>query len=733
MKWLCYLLDMLLCSALLLGAAACAAPITLRVGKTSATFELPKTFRAYQPEKIAYKLTGASGNIGVEAVAFEDVTRSKGKAVHDLTFPGSMDAEIEYLGMMRPDATPDRPESEQLIVTSTIPPGTYRWLLFRIQNTGNTIWDTEGCCVLLQAGVCKEGEQGWYFHTLHDTYVYPGESWDVWVPVNVPENTDFEVRFQLDWVGASRDRLPVWTARARFAMGSADAEFKEEKVRVEISKPADVRFGLSEEYDAGKHLFDPMLYGPIPKKIIYQDHKELQAAYARPSGDTEGELFLMVAPWSEHVTLKLVTPEGIASRSVPIKPDISALKLDANPKNTWTRTINGRQMPLLAVKWMPFQVEWYLQPFLERRMRDQIAEMKSLGVGAMAVMAIPVTPDDPNSDIYKLFTALVKACRELEMPVIWWGGYMFDHDLYEKLSGLELGRGGRGERDWEVDLMDPNFPQAFVSMVDHFMKDNADTSYRTSDGKIPFVMDVPIGLQGFASKESGRRFGRFLTDLNKSIFRKWLEVQHIDVAHLNAKWGTSYGSFEEITPEEYAEGTPFEALDSPGMIEWDDFCSEMFTKQFGKIKDAVAAKYPQVAIGYLGEEGTIWGAEFTDSPMTEHIIKGMRCEAWQTRDMLAYSKCDFVGSYATPRYCDEFRTSCEFLARHGIAQFHILRPMHSSGDLPPLYPCFKAQWESMGPALVYGYDPGGIAHLTQTQKQEMKFFTSLIPGPAKPQ
>lgn len=711
----------------LIAGAASAAPVTLRVGGTTAEFGLPSKFRAYQREAITYRLMGAAGNTGIEAVAFEDAKRAKGKSWYDLAFPGNMSARIDYLGMMRPDATPSRPESEQLVKVHVLPPGARRWLLFRIHNTGDTIWDTEGCCVLFQFGVKPRDSGPWFAHVIHDTYAYPGESWDVWVPINLKENTEFEVFFQMDWVGPNRVRLPVWTASAPFRMGEPGAALTEGDVTVRMSETIDLKRGLTDTYAPGKLLFDPMLYGAIPAELNYKDHREFQSAYARPGGDGRGELKLMVAPWSERVTLKLVTPEGIATRSVSIKPDVSALKLEPNPKNTWTRTVGGKKMPLVAVKWMPFQTEWYLQPFLERRMRDQVREMQSLGVGAMAVMAIPVTPDDPKSEIYEPFTSLLRICRELKMPVIWWAGYMFDHGAYEKWSGLELGDGGRGQGEWEVDLVDPNFPRAVVSMVDRFLAQNADTSYVTSDGRIPLVFDVPIGLDGFACKERGRRFGRFLTDLDKSIFRRWLEVKYIRIDQLNAKWGTSYKGFEEITPVEYGEGTPFETLESPGMIDWDDYCSEMFTKQFGKIRDAVRAKYPQTAIGYLGEQGTLWGAEFTNTPVAKQIISGMRCEAFQTRDMLAYSKCDFVGQYACPRDVDELKASCEFLARHGKAQFYILRPMHADGDLPPLFPCFKAQWESMGPALTYGFDPGGIAHLTETQKREIRFFTSLKP------
>ena len=724
MRYVRFVLFLFCATALSVGAA----PVTLRVGKTTASFDLPGKFRAYESEKIGYRVAGSKANVGVEAVSFEDPKRTKGKATYDLSFPGDLSARIEYLGMMRPDATPQRPESDQIIPVRVLPHGERRWLLFRINNTGNTIWDTEGCCILFQFGVRPAGSGPWFAHVIHDKYVYPGESWDAWVPIDVKENTDFDVFFQLDWVGPHHVRLPAWTAKASFKMGEAGTPLTRERVPVEMSTTADFKHGLVDTYEPGKLLFDPMIYEAIPQKLVYKDHREFQSAYARPSGDAAGELRLMAAPWSKYVTLKLVTPDGIATKAIAIKPDVSGLKLKANPANTWTRKVNGKQMPLVAVKWMPFQSEWYLQPFLERRMRDQVREMQALGVGAMAVMAISVTPDDSKSEIYGQFTSLVKVCRELKMPVIWWGGYMFDHGAYERWSGLKLHDGGRGAGEWEVDLIDPNFPQAVVSMVDRFMAQNKDTSYVTADGKIPLVFDCPIGLDGYSNKQAGRRFGRFLTDLDKSVFRKWLEVKYIDVDHMNAKWGTTYKGFEEITPVEYGEATPFETLESAGMIDWDDYCSEMFTKQFGKIADAVHAKYPNVLVGYLGEQGTMWGAELTDSPMAKQFALGARCEAFQTRDMLAFSKCDFVGEYTTPRYIDEFKFSCEFLADHGKAQFYVLRPMHSGGDLPPLFPAFKAQWESKGPALVYGFDPGGIAHLTETQKREIKFFASLVPG-----
>ena len=698
----------------------------LRQGGTTVEFQLPRTFKAYQTTTIPYKLEGASGNTGIEAVSFEDIDQVRIDDVYDLAFPGDLSVNAEYVGMLHPDATPTRPEKEQLVYVDTIPPGARRWLLFRLTNVGDTIWDTEGCAYLLAIDLLREKSGRWNFHNIPEDYTYPGESVDVWVAVDGHPGEDVQVRFQYDWVGPSRDRIPVWFATASFKMGEEGASLVEAKsgsVTMEVTEPADVQHGL-EEHNPSKNLpFEPIRYEPMPEKIIYKNHREFQHAYARPSGDGEGELELTVAPWTKHVTLKLVTSEGIATRRVRVKPDTSHLKLEANPDNVWTREVNGKMTPLVAVKVMPFQSEWYLQPFLERRMKWLCEHYGSYGVGALAIMEIPISMDEQSVE---RFRPVIDALRETGMPAVWWGGYMFDHGLYEKLSGLPIAE-GMDAGYWEAELIDPNFPKAFICMLDKFFTQYGDTGYRSRDGRVPFVMDVPIGLAGFANKERGRRFGRFLTALDKKIFRRWLEVQYITIEALNEKWGSSYGAFEEIVPEEYEEGTPFEHLDSPGMIDWDDYCSYMFTRQFGKIADLVHEKHPNVMFGYLGEEGTLWGIENTDFPSAEKTRIGMRCEAFQTQDLITQSNCDFVGQYASARYPEELSASCEFLKKHGIDPFYLLRPMHSEGDLPPLFPCLKALWDGGGPALVYGFDPGGIAHLTETQLREMAFFTSLLP------
>ena len=66
---------------------------------------------------ITYQLTFEDGEgafpVAVEATAFEDESRRKGRDLYDLCLPGKIDLEVEYLGSITAHLIPGRQAQPQ--------------------------------------------------------------------------------------------------------------------------------------------------------------------------------------------------------------------------------------------------------------------------------------------------------------------------------------------------------------------------------------------------------------------------------------------------------------------------------------------------------------------------------------------------------------------------------------------------------------------------------------------
>jgi hypothetical protein len=84
-------------------------------------------------------------------------------------------------------------------------------------------------------------------------------------------------------------------------------------------------------------------------------------------------------------------------------------------------------------------------------------------------------------------------------------------------------------------------------------------------------------------------------ELSTAAWRRWLKARHRDIATLNARWGTTYGSFDQV-PQPNPLGASGEPR--PGAA-WCDFCrwnDEYFTEFHKMLADAVHDVAPQIPV-----------------------------------------------------------------------------------------------------------------------------------------
>lgn len=208
----------------------------LRLSGSTLRAKVPMRALAYDTVPIPYELTwddrtGAAGAVGaaaspataaspaspaaaapsfpiaVEATAFEDESRRRGRDLYDLALPGRIDLDVELLGSITAHLRPggrhdlsadlsDEPgryppfDRRPFVRSGVIEAGDLVWLQVRFTNTGDTILDAEGFggCLIYPRLLERKGDGRYeaigtpynlYYRDLE--YLYPGESRDLWL------------------------------------------------------------------------------------------------------------------------------------------------------------------------------------------------------------------------------------------------------------------------------------------------------------------------------------------------------------------------------------------------------------------------------------------------------------------------------------------------------------------------------------------------------------------------
>lgn len=572
-------------------------PVGVALGPYRLRAAVPRSARAYDVVPIDYELSWrpsaeATFPVAVEAVAFEEEGRRRGRPACDLALPGRIDLAVEYLGSVTAHLDPgpkqritpdlsDKPGSYPgfrcgpLARSGVVEAGDLVWYRVCITNTGNTILDAEGLggC-LLYPRLLRRGASGAYepagesynLYVRDLEYLYPGESHDLWLhctgsvpgfaePPGAPTPQGFGVvpgdyRLQLRLIyrhyGDADPFRNIWEGATGFVW---EMPFTVE----ERARQAPVLPGETVLTD-----------GPAPDKLTRFIHtfEEFMTAFdchISPTADgarrVRGRLHLQVAPWTREVVLRLVqgSPSRVADAAAPLRVSLAGLRLRRNDATAFTIRRDGRVVPVVESQTMAdMRTNVQLGPYPGRHIAERLREMAECGINVVATTSMPWlyndmhgTPSNYQGDAWKY---VLDVARDQGMGVEGWGTYPFDRStcgpIAEWLTGRPAGLTQFALGGACVSHADPALPAANAALWLYQFRRWGDLYYENARGEVPISVE---DTRGWMRQDVNIRYP--MGPQTVAVFREWLRLKYGDIATLNQAWGTAFADFEAIDPE----------------------------------------------------------------------------------------------------------------------------------------------------------------------------------------
>lgn len=627
-------------------------------------YSMPQEVDAYDVIPIQYHLRwgkdAGAFPVAVEAVAFEDIDRVKGRNLYDLALPGRLDLKVTWLGTITANVKPERRNHmkadlsdkpgvyppiirKPFVRSGVVEAGDLVWFKFKVVNTGNTILDSEGIGGFSYVPeLYKKDIAGNYqlAGTLYNThiretgYFYPGESREIWMLFKnvetLPETYglspgEYTIRFRAiyRWYKYFDDMVNLW-------MGNQMFVYEQPFVVDEKPRKAPIQPGTVIMTDGGER-----------DKITRWIHtfEEFMTAYdcwiSKPSksNSVDGTIYLQVAPWTKDVVVKLIIAQESAIRTeimpITVRSDSLQVRYDADHPACLVK--NGLKEPvILSLTMADMRANVQHSPFPERTIRSDVREMMKCGVNLISTTCMPWLYDDMsmpsiqgygdehvniqlhNGDAYKY---VLDVAREMGIEVEGWGSYPFNRNNTQDIATWLTGKAYNFETtpDWGIDYAEPDLPDAAAQMWLYQIHRWGDNFFVNHNGYVPITVEDTRGM--LRQDINGRWYiGR------KSLisFRRWLMNKYRSLEMLNSAWGTDYQSFDEIdpeagqTPSPYMPNWPFLQYinKSNPFHEWnkplEDFDIFRTEQRVGNYKDAISLICPEIpnAVVDLRTEGS---------------------------------------------------------------------------------------------------------------------------------
>jgi beta-galactosidase len=107
---------------------------------------------------------------------------------------------------------------------------------------------------------------------------------------------------------------------------------------------------------------------------------------------------------------------------------------------------------------------------------------------------------------------------------------------------------------------------------------------------------------------------------SQRAFRTWLAVEHGDVRHANAKWGTTYRDFNSVTPPPVRNTRPLPGVNRGLWYDWARFNQDRFTQHLLWVRGQVRRIDPSVPLAAGGSSSMLSGAAGTSGIDEERIV-----------------------------------------------------------------------------------------------------------------
>ncbi len=786
--------------------------VHLQGGGVTMEAHVPKQATAYDVVPIPYTLrTTTDSGIGshpvhVSATAFKSADGDKGGA-YDLSIPGRVAIDLKYLGSVTAKNLPearhrlapdfsDKPaerypayDARDLVRSGVVEAGEYIWFSFEFTNSGDTVLDPEGLGgFLLEPKLFRQTPEGKWepFGIAYNRYVrifryiYPGETERVWVSFmagagEVPTHRfglgpgkyklviDSVARYEaeFDWI------VNIWSGRT---VQKDEWEF-EVAEKPAAREPAPIVTVQSDARDGRKlnrwlHSFQEFM-------TSFDGHLK-----GISDAGVEGILYLQVAPWTQKISLKLLTGDEpqLQSAQVPIAVESASLAVNFQPTDRNLIWNGDKWVPLIATQTMSdMRANIQMGPNPRGTIRRDREAMLSVGVSMVTTTAMPwmydfiqrpythAQPDagsNPNGDAVRYFLDLA---RERGPRIEGWINYPYARSTIgdiaawvtgEKINLVDVFHG-------EANLLDPALAKANATAATYQFTRWGDNYGQNAAGEVPFSVE---DSRGWLRLDVHIRYPKGPQVL--AAFQEWSKSKFGSLENLNNAWDTSFSKWEEIDPEHgqstnehghkfvYADDqNPFHDW-SPAVLDWDWFRTELRVRNYTDLLASLRETIPNATLNVRTEGGNVLvaGVDPADpNPHLRHVFYSQRrcgliAEVLQAPGTIAYHS-DYTTMPYTPTEVRELtRTAvAQGVTPMWLAQFNHMRDTainerYGSKDytraynvdqpvkgammhvLTPVFPWWKAVAEEGGvPAILWqDYECDGF--VSETQMAEMQLF-----------
>ena len=550
---------------------------TLQLGETTLTYSMPKDVTAYDVIPISYSVHSSNSQpIHLEAVAFEEPNRNKGKNYYDANLPGTVDMTLSYEGYVVAENRPTAPylspladrdvqgsaypnfEASDLTKSGTLKVGDYTWLKFKYTNTGDTILDGEGNSAFRFAPHLYKYQDGGWVH-VGDTpnlyyplldYVYPGESGEFWTLFNIGgtstvyglESGDYKVEIEgyLRTEGDTYSTNPMAVAGQRVTHSSFEFTV--------------TKNGAQTTPNAVKHS-RPFT---VKRNNWLADFEEFMSSYSTlynagksASAPTKGVLYLQVAPFTKEVVLKVMhgnAPE-LSAVHLPVTVDTNSVSITLNPyNNNYVIQEDGTRTPMIMTQNMvDMRGNIDRGPNCADIVVNDLRNMKEAGINTLTTTH---SYTGHLSGTYDMSMFMLECARKM-------GFSLEGHALYYYRHSNAINRVRAYDKNVDLGSLRDAFGLSQIDAANGILARWNLIRYGDFYHYDPITKTVPIAVEdnfGWMNSVLNCRFG-IDNDYSDRLLRKWLEKAYNgDVDALNKKYNANYGQFRDITISD--QGTP---------------------------------------------------------------------------------------------------------------------------------------------------------------------------------
>lgn len=496
------------------------------------------------------------------------VAADAGKTI-DIYLDGLPDTfQEERLGTNYPNV-----DSAEFVASDVVETGENVWFKIKMTNVGDTVIDPEGGGHMeLRSNLLKYDESTGEWkkttqypnHYMHiaDT-VYPGESQELWC--NFPTNSlSKEGKYRLEFVCYTNHigSIPAGI-RSLFREGAIN---NQENLNQTSYFEVDVKEGAETASIKDPIFVNEEVYDQLTRNTWVHTFEEFTYAYdtwLNPIEEEtyEGWLYLQIAPWTEHVTLRLINEydDSIKVVRVPINVDTESIKINFNPNNN-NYIVNeaGEREPMILTQNMTdMRTNFNYGPNADEMIAHQLLDWKECGVN-VATSTNGFLYDTNGMEWWRASDAYKFSSDMMRLLGIQYIGHMTYNFVQDEFKTTQtLGEALPVTETWFDPVHELKCIVRGITLYDRW----GDMYYRDSAGNMPFYMEDT--RRGWKTTIGNQSIG----SAGKEEFREFLVDVYGSLENVNKAWGTKYASLAEIDPEDDTQfKTTFASFTLPDRI-----------------------------------------------------------------------------------------------------------------------------------------------------------------------